>query len=270
MRRPNGTLRDWIALALFIAAGVFAGRAQTSARDAGKLDSVSGAIQKVVAPSSKGLSNAFDTVSDFFAGMFQAPGLKREVARLRAEVQAAALYQERVDLLSAQIDELRALNGLGKSPGRIRIPASVIGYIPRDSKLTLDVGSESGVVAGLAVVMPEGMVGIVTAVGNGSCQVALVTTARLKLGAMIQRSTPSVGLIEGSGGTLLSIELNDPKADAKAGDLVVTSGLSEKIPRGIIIGRVVSVEDVLEFGQKKAVVFPTVNLGKAREVVVLR
>lgn len=270
MRRTGSPLRDWIALALFIAVGIFAGRAQTAARDAGRFDYIDGTIQRLVLPSSKGLSNLFDTVSDFGSGMFQAPSLKRELARLKAENQAAALYQERVDLLSSQIEELRALNGLGKSPGRIRIPASIVGYVPRDAKITIDVGTEQGVVAGLAVVMPEGLVGVVAAAGTSASQVALVTTARLKIGAMIQRSSPSVGLIEGSGGTLLSIELNDPKADAKAGDLVVTSGLSEKIPRGIIIGRVVSVEDVPEFGQKKAIVFPTVNIGKAREVVVLR
>jgi cell shape-determining protein MreC len=66
------------------------------------------------------------------------------------------------------------------------------------------------------------------------------------------------------------LELADPTATVESGDLVVTSGFSSEIPKGIAIGKVVSVHDDPAFGKRTAIVYPRVALGQIREVVVIK
>lgn len=259
-----------VALVVLCAIGMLLGRIQSQSRDRGGLDPISAIVSKVESPLSRLFGRTADATSDFFAGIFSARSLKADVRRLRAEEAAMSLYQERVDALEHEIDELRRLNGLGQATGRTRIPADVQGYTPRENRITLDVGTSAGVAPGLAVVCPDGLVGVVSTVTGSSCQVSLLGSANVMIGAMIQRTPPSAGLLQGGGGRSLYIEFDDPKAEVKAGDLVVTSGFSEKIPRGIIIGRVLSVEDIPEMGQRRANVFASANLAAISEVVILR
>ncbi len=268
MKRGRGT--DVLVLVVLCAMGALLGRMQSQSRDKGLVDPFSSVVLKLVNPMSGGIGRAMDGTRDFFAGVFSAPSLRAQVRRLKSEESAMALYQERVDALDLEIEELRRLNGMARRAGQIRIAADVIGYTPRENRIMLGVGSGQGVAPGLAVACPEGLIGVVSTVTTSSCQVSLLGSANLLIGAMTARKPPSVGLLQGAGGNSMYIDFNDPKTDVKAGDLVMTSGFSEKIPRGLIVGRVLSVEDNPEMGQRRANVFPTANLGSIREVIVLR
>lgn len=268
MKRRRGT--DAILLIVLCAIGAMLGRMQSQARDAGRLDVFSSIASRMVLPVSSGLGKGLDATGDFFAGIVRGPALRAEVRRLRAQQAQLSQYTEHVDVLEKEIDDLRRLNDLGRRPGQTRIPADVIGYTPRENRLTVSAGSAEGVAAGLAVVCPDGLLGIVSTVAPHTSQVSMLGTANLIIGAMVGRTPPSAGLLQGAGVNSLYIDLNDPKAEVKAGDLVLTSGYSEKIPRGIIIGRVLSVDDIPELGQRRANVFPATNLGSNREVVILK
>lgn len=262
--------RDFLLLIALCAIGLALGRAQTRARNDGRVDYVGQAVTTVVNPVASLITGSIDATADFTSGVFQARALRAEVRRLQGELNAASLYTDRVQALLDEIDSLRKLNGIGRSPGRTRVPADVIGFFPKEHRMVLNVGADRGLTAGLAVVTSDGILGVVSTVSAKTSQVSLLSTLRLRIGAMIQRQPPVAGLIEGAGGGDLMIELNDPKAPVKAGDLVVTSGLSEKIPRGLIVGRVLTVEDVPEMGARRATVFPSASVARTREVVVLR
>jgi len=266
-RRRGG---DIILVIVLCVIGAALGRLQSQSREKGSLDPVSSVIAKTVNPATKVVDTVADATRDFLSGIFSVRSLRAENRRLKSEQLATALYQEKVEALQREIDELRKLNGLDSTPGRQKISADVIGYVPRENRITLSIGSSRGVIPGLAVVCPEGVVGVVSTVAPASCQVSLLGSANLIVGAMTQRNPPSVGLLQGAGANTTYIDFNDPKAEVKAGDLIMTSGFSEKIPRGLILGRVLSVEDNPELGQRRANVFPSVNLGSIREVFVLR
>jgi cell shape-determining protein MreC len=105
---------------------------------------------------------------------------------------------------------------------------------------------------------------------------ALLITApstEARISAIVERQPPNpspAGLIRGEGPNAITLELADPTATVESGDTVVTAGFSAEIPRGIVIGRVVSVQDDPAFGKRTATVFPRVALGQVREVVVLK
>jgi len=82
-------------------------------------------------------------------------------------------------------------------------------------------------------------------------------------------NTPSVGLLHGESADRLVLEFSDPLAPVSPGDLVVTSGYSDLIPRNLPVGRVTKVEDFPDYGKRQAIIFPTVRLGFVPEVTVL-
>lgn len=251
--------------------GIVLGRIQTGARTAGKVDPVGRIVQFVIDPVSKGLTGAMNGTSDFFAGLARSRALVAENRRLKAERAQLALYLETVDRLEREIDSLRKLQNLPGLQGRKKIPAEVIGYFPNENRLTLSVGSRDGVEAGQPVVAPEGLLGRIQVVSGSTSQVLLLSSPDVnnRIGAIALRNPPSVGLLRGESPTSYFLEFADPKAPVDVGDVVMTSGLSDRIPRGIPIGRVIQIDDSEELGRRQALVFPSVSVGSVREVEVI-
>lgn len=257
-------------LVLLCAAGAVLGRIQTSARTGGAVDFPSRMVRSSVSPLSNGLTAVADGVSDFTAGVFRAGALTRENRRLHDLAQAAALYDSRVDLLIGENDRLRRLLSIPKIPGRQRVAASVIGYAPLENRITLNVGSAQGIRAEQPVVTSEGLVGRVQTVEAGKCQVLLISSPRLRIGAMVQRDPPPVGLAIGESPRVVLLDYLDMRATVQVGDEVVTSGYSDRVPPGIPIGKIAQISDDPETGSRRCQVFPHVVLGELRAVFVLK
>ncbi|MFQ3587403.1 MAG: rod shape-determining protein MreC [Fimbriimonadaceae bacterium] len=253
-----------------LAVGIALGRYQTINRNHGVPDPISSAVQFVVGPSAAGIAAAWDSAGGFVDGVLSAPRLRAENADLRAQIQALALYDEQVRFYQAEIERLRALMDMPPVPGRRRIPAAVIGYFPLENRITISAGSRQGVRKDLPVVTADGLVGVVQTVDDNASQVTLISSARLRVGALVRRDPPPVGIIRGEAPNVMMLEFLDSNATLQVGDLVVTSGFSEFIPANIPIGRIVRIEDDREFGAKRCQVFPNVQVGSIREVMVLR
>ena len=255
-----------VLLVALCVAGFLLGRIQNVARAAGRTDPFTSTLRTAVQPVATPLRTVADRFDDWTAGVFSGSRLLAENRRLSAQVQAIAGYAEHVEFLNRELDGLRALQGFGPVPGKTRVNAAVIGYFPRENLITLNVGSAQGVSSGNPVVAPSGLIGTVQTVEKSRCQVMLLGNPALKIGAMdLSRKPPPAGFLENLGVTFV-----DPKAPVEVGDLIVTSGLSDKIPMGIIVGRVIFVEDSLEQGTRRATVDAAASIGDVREVQVLR
>ena len=66
------------------------------------------------------------------------------------------------------------------------------------------------------------------------------------------------------------MDLVDTTVEPHEGDAVVTSGMSEAYPRGILIGYVTKVKSTLDAGTKRAYVAPRVRYEDVTEVFVLK
>ncbi len=251
--------------------GVVLGRAQNQARANGRSDAISLVAKTVVEPVAAPIGRSANQTVRFFGSIGRSGELEAENARLRKLAQVAATYAETVDALRQEIEDLRKLNDMPAAVGRIKIPGRIIGYFPHENRVTLDVGSSKLVKVGLPVVAADGLVGVVQTVDGGSCQVRLLSSPRpFLIGATVLRDPPATGLLHGEAADRLTLEFTDINAAIEVGDLVITSGHSELIPKGIPIGRVVQVFKDDEFGTRIAQVFPAVALGRVEEVLVLR
>jgi rod shape-determining protein MreC len=235
------------------------------------MDPVTETVQTLTKPVSIPTDALFEGVGDFSFGLFKARRLAVENRRLYDRLASIALYAETTERLERDIDSLRKQLRLPSRPGKVKVPADVVGYIPRDNRLTINVGSKSGVRPGLPVVGAAGLIGTVQTVSPSTSQVLLLTSHGLTIGAIVLNRNPSpAGLLRGEDSSTLSLSFNDPKATVQIGDTIASSGLSEFIPRGIPIGRVIQVIDDEAFGERRAVVDPFVVVGELKEVTVLK
>jgi rod shape-determining protein MreC len=124
--------------------------------------------------------------------------------------------------------------------------ASVIARDPDNwfATVTLNRGSREGVRENMAVLTHQGLVGRVINATEECCEVLLITDPRSGVGALIQEiRTP--GIVEGNVGSTGTARIIHIPNDAQVaeGQVVVTSGNGSIYPKGIPIGRIVSVSD---------------------------
>jgi rod shape-determining protein MreC len=207
-----------------------------------------------------------ERTQDWGIGLFSGSELIAENRRLKDQLVAASTYTERIDDLNRQIENLRSMQNFGPLPGKTRIPATIVGFFRYENLVTINVGAKQGVTAGCPVVTAQGLLGTIQSVDKSSAQVLLLTNAGLTIGAIdISRKPAPAGLLRA-----LGVNFQDPQAPVEIGDTIATSGFSDKIPRGITIGRVILVEDSQELGTRRAVIDPAVSVGDVREVYVLK
>lgn len=246
------------------------GLSQNRARKLGLLDPASQAIQSIVRPGINGVDAICDWTSELTRGIGRGPSLARENAILKSQVQGLQGYSDREERLERELEEAKSLLGIRGTIIRPKIAASITDFHPYEDRITLNVGSRNGVKPGLAVISGRGLLGVVQTVSAGTCQVTLIYSAALTVGAMINTDPPVAGLLRGESPSRLVFDTNDSNLEMPAGAKVMTNGFSETIPRGIVIGVVQGTENLPEFGRRQAKVVPLVNLATVGEVFVIQ
>ena len=189
---------------------------------------------------------------------------------LRKEVKM--LQQENSSLRESALanQRLRKLLGFKKRYPLKLVAAEVVGV---DSSLyfktiVIDKGKKDGVKKDMAVISPAGVVGRVLRVSNSFSMVLLLIDQNFALDALVQR-TRARGAVEGTGGFLCRMEYVLCSKDVRCGDLVVASGLEGVFPKGIIIGKVMSITKNKRFMFQAITVKPMVEFKKLEEVLVV-
>ncbi len=196
------------------------------------------------------VARPFHDAYNWFDGLVTARNenkqLKEEVERLRQQYATAQTAQNE----NATLKRLLRYERGPSFPKDFRaVNASVIARGSPDvqQRVTVSAGSKQGVRVNDPVVTTDGLVGRVTRVAKGLAQVTLLTDATSAVAASDLR-TKAYGLVQhgpSTGAELVFGRVSKDKV-VKPGDFVVTAGtqlasLPDIYPRGILIGRVVSV-----------------------------
>lgn len=195
----------------------------------------------------------------------------------RAQEENQALQTElvsaraRIQELTEEAAEGQRLRGLLEFKNRLAIPslaAEVIAASPGENSnaIYIDKGKDSGLTTDLAVITPDGIVGKVIAVFPYTAQVLLVTDPLSGVGCILQKSRIQ-GVLKGAGRNLSELHYIMNDAQVSPGEVVLTSGLDQIYPKGLLVGT------VAEAGAgniyKKIVVKPAAKLDQLESVVVL-
>ena len=195
-------------------------------------------------------------------------------AQLVAERDSAALATTFQGELRAENVRLRALLGLGSRLGSGFVPAEVLHQATPTDPLTvvISAGSRQGVRQLAAVVSPEGLLGIVSAVDGRTSVVA--TWAHPDFRASGMAADGSVyGILaphgtSGPGVWLLEMRGVPYRQAVPTGTVILTSGLGGVLPRGLPVGIVIGIASETEW-ERTYLVRPAAPPGSVSHVMVL-
>jgi rod shape-determining protein MreC len=142
---------------------------------------------------------------------------------------------------------------------------------PIPAAATLSAGDQAGVEVGDVVVTSDGLVGRVSEVHRGTSRAALLTDPAVSVACEVE-STGVLGILRFTALPRPALTLTSvPFADTvRAGQRVLTSGLSRRYPRGIPVGRIAHVGADAEGLTQQIVVEPAARLTRLRHVFVIR
>ncbi len=182
-------------------------------------------------------------------------------------VVARARIQELTEK-AAEVDRLRALLDFKSQLPYRSLAAEVIASSPGVDSTVVSVnrGQSSGVTTDLPVVTPEGVVGKVVAVYPHTSQVLLITDPSCGVGCMLEASRTQ-GVLKGGGRDQCHLEYVMDEENVPKGEPVLTSGLDQVYPKGLLVGYVARAEDGNIY--KHIVVRPAVSLSRLENVLIL-
>jgi rod shape-determining protein MreC len=139
------------------------------------------------------------------------------------------------------VDSASSDSVLRKYKKYLYLPAMVVGNTVtlQNNYLMLERGSLQGVKKGMAVVGPQGIVGVVIAVGDNYCTVMSLLHRNSKVSAMLKKDN-NLGSIEWDGADPHFLIMKNISKAAKVvkGDSIVTSTYSSNFPPHLLIGTV--------------------------------
>jgi len=98
--------------------------------------------------------------------------------------------------------------------------------------------------------------------------VLLISDTHSAVPVLVQR-TREQGIVEGTFGGRLRLKYLPPSSDIRAGDVIVTSGLTDPFPRGLMVGAVNRVQHPEGDLYPDVEVIPAVDLSTVEEVLVI-
>ena len=202
-----------------------------------------GFINRLYTAIERPMTNAGSKLNDNVSGLFAYQKLLDENERLREENDA---LQEEVAHLTMNAGELQELRELAKALNydlieseKDIVTANVISMDGTNwtNAFMIDKGTESGIALDNYVICGEGLVGRIMETDVGWSKVLPIIDESSRISFALESNRDLLGIIEGSSDGTLTGYMLDTEAEAKDGDILVTSGLG-RFPSGIKIGKV--------------------------------
>lgn len=276
MAVTGGPGRRRLILALLILTAVTLIAVGGRREDGGSLGVVGRVAHSVMAPVQAAAGGAARSVGDWWSGLTDAGDLRRDNRRLRQRITALEGQVRASAQARTEVRELKRLLGLDDIFDVARVNARVIGRNPGNfsSTITVDRGTDEGIVAGMPVVAPDGaLVGRVLEAGPRYAVIRLITDPAYAVGVETsgRPAAPSAtGTAKGRAGAAdLVVEDFEPVGAVKVGDRVETSPLSTSDPPDLSVGRVTRVDELPGGIGRNARIEPFADLAGLDVVAVL-
>jgi rod shape-determining protein MreC len=189
--------------------------------------------------------------------------LKREIDLLRQKLNSLnEVYLENI--------RLQKLLSLKQKSAYKVIAAGIIARSPDSwsSIIIIDKGSNNGIKRGMTAINYLGLLGRVIETTAFTSKIMLINDPNLSISGIVQRSRQE-GLVSGTLGNHLIMRYLSEESDIKIQDVIVSSGLNEIYPKGLLIGRVVDIGKEFSGLSRYALIKPAVNLSNIEEVLII-
>lgn len=233
------------------------------------------ALLAMFSPFQKAIAYGVDGVQSAWFGYVDLRRVRNENARLEERLRYVERYLQEKQHLAQEAGRLRELLALKEV---LPLGTTVAPVIARDGTpwfrtITVGKGSRAGIRLNAPVVSPTGVVGRVIGLGPDAAKVQLLLDRDSGVGVLIEpsRVTGVVGGQVGLGDTgtfELLVRYIPTTATVGVGDAVVTSGLDQIFPKGLMVGRVSGVGEQESGLFKEISVTPSAHFDRLEEVLV--
>ncbi|MBF0294585.1 MAG: rod shape-determining protein MreC [Magnetococcales bacterium] len=196
--------------------------------------------------------------------------LDRENRMYKAELEQLRPLGTRLEELERENQRLKSLLKMQPEPGYRALAVRVVG----DSSsafarsFIVNAGRQDGVIVNAPMTVPNGLVGRVVRASGSAALVLSMLDLNSRIPVLIQRSRVRA-ISAGQNSPLLNLEYLPKDADIEIGDAVITSGTGGIFPKGLLVGRVVSLEAGEDGLFKRAVAQPMVDFDRIEEAHLL-
>ncbi|MEJ0021279.1 MAG: rod shape-determining protein MreC [Candidatus Doudnabacteria bacterium] len=211
-------------------------------------------------------------VKSIFSTIFTIKNLASDNAKLSSQIDQLAFENARLKSDQEENVGLRKALNFKQASQLNLLPVEVLNSDPTGftQVLVIDKGSSEGVNLDQPVVVAPGLlVGKVTKLYPNSSQVTLITDPSTVINAEVVDSGAR-GLVHGEHGLGLSLDLVTQNELIKTDDEVITSGLSNDFPRGLLIGDVAGIRSSSTDLFQKAFVSPAADLRSLQFLFVVQ
>lgn len=231
----------------------------------------------VLAPVQSSVMSSSNGISDFFSTLRRIDEFKDENKQLEAENGSLNYELTRLKEVERENKELREQlkfkeNLCGGSDCADFFMGKVIaknsdGY---GQSVTVDLGTGDGVQVGQAVTASGGLlVGKVVEAYEDYSKVALIVSPESAVNCLTQTSRAN-GLVKGAYGMAASLEMIDQSEELLLGDIIITSGLEEGIPKGLLVGKIAQIQESPNMVFKSASLELYADFAHIEEIFIVR
>ncbi len=198
----------------------------------------------------------------YFYTIFHYEEIKSENDNLKEELRKYIIDFAFLKSLENENEILKEELNYFKTSERKLILAKVISgfYLGEDNLLIIDRGFNDGIRAGMPVIFGPGIiVGKIIEVKEWTADVLLLSDKNSLITATIQGEENINGVVKGDLDYGLEMDYIPVDVNIKEGDIIISSGLEDNIPKDLVIGQVKEI--ILAEGDffKTAVVYPLLD-----------
>lgn len=177
---------------------------------------------------------------------------------------ALKILQEENEFLRQQVDFIR------ENQAQVVI-SNVIGINDdgHSKNLIINRGLKNGIFIGAPVLVDNIIVGKVIKTENSFSIVRMINDQFSQLAVTVMNNSKTIGLVKGEYGLGAKMDMIPQHEEINVGDIIITSGLEDNIPYGLVVGTVETIDEADEAIFKTATINLPVNFDKIFMVSIL-
>jgi len=202
--------------------------------------------------------------------------LNNQVENLTNEVARLTVLNSKYSGLEEENDKLRNILKFSNENNWQTVAVEIIGRetlatVGNESQnIIINKGEKDGLRLGLGLINESGVVvGKIIDLKPTTAKICLTTSPGCQLAASLQNQNKTLGIVEGDLGLTIKMSYIPQLEKINIDDIVITSGLSGDIPRGLVIGKVQAVRNESNEIWQSATIEPLVDMDNLTVLAVV-
>lgn len=239
----------------------------------GVLSPVENFLISVAKPISSRLYSWGSAVNHSYGADQDVASLQAQVDKLAREIAILTVANSRSLEIEKENKKLRDTLVFKNSNNFRLLLASVIAKeagMEESRDLVINRGRQDGLSIGLGVISESGeIVGKIVDIKDNTSRMCLTTSPNCQFAASVQNQSRTQGITDGDLGLTIKMTYIPQLEKISPSDLIITSGLGEMIPRGLVIGKVTQVKNESNEVWQEATIEPLTNFDNLTIVSVV-